>query len=285
MACGPIEDRVLPACYDNSVYNDTTPIAADPDIAGIGVISAFVISAGLAIIISFLHILLQADTTFDKYIKNKTKWLKVCETLILTLSDQQLVTGLAILIAAFVRWNEITVYHWEIVTDLAFVASNTHLCTLAILRHPFRQHEWRWARLWRVTTMVIFAILLFVANIYTGYRYWDDFTAWPMRCVAQDLKRGSQRYFRGSQASLAIVWALFLVSNYFTAILGLFESICDWTRNLVEQKREKARYSYQRLKADPEEGELQYSPRIYIPAFPRLPLTTKKSNSKIRPAP
>ena len=171
MACGQVDNNTLPNCYDTSVYNDSTAIGADPDIAGIGVISAFLVSAGLALVLSFLYVVLDNHPKVDRHVKKKKEWLGLIEQLILTLSDQQLVTGLAVLIAAFVRWNEITVYHWEIVTDLAFLASNTHICTLITLRYTFRKPEWWWPRLWRIIVVVSFAILLLVANTYCGYTY------------------------------------------------------------------------------------------------------------------
>lgn len=262
MVCRQVEDSVLLDCYNTSVYSDTTTIRADPDIAGVGVISAFMVTAGLALVLSFLYILLDSDSKVDQFVKNKKGWLHLLQSLILTLSDQQLVTGLAILIAAFVRWNTITVYHWEIVTDLAFMSSNTHICTLVILRRPFRRDGWWWIRLWRIIAMAVLAILLFVANIYTGYRYWENSTAWPIRCVAQELKRDPHGNFRGSQASLAGVWSGFLVTNYPIAVLGLFENVCGWTRDLLQRKRDKTNRLYQELKANRQKGNRQPSPVV-----------------------
>lgn len=53
--------------------------------------------------------------------------------LILGLADQQLVTGLAILIAALKEWNTISGYHYNIVVYLAWFSSFTHAVALLSL--------------------------------------------------------------------------------------------------------------------------------------------------------
>jgi hypothetical protein len=58
---------------------------------------------------------------------------KAVEEFILTLSDQQLVTGLAILIAGFVKCD-ISVYSFENVSAIAWFSCTTHLATLTILK-------------------------------------------------------------------------------------------------------------------------------------------------------
>jgi hypothetical protein len=55
------------------------------------------------------------------------------EEFIVTLSDQQLVTGLAILIAGFVKCD-ISVYSFENVSAIAWFSCTTHLATLTILK-------------------------------------------------------------------------------------------------------------------------------------------------------
>jgi len=74
---------------------------------------------------------------------------KGIEKLILALSDQQLVAGLAILIAAYIGRCSMTLYHFYIVVSFAWFSSTVHLSTLAVLRvylinHP-RVRDWRFA--------------------------------------------------------------------------------------------------------------------------------------------
>lgn len=59
-------------------------------------------------------------------------------TFILTLSDQQLVTGLAMMIAALVRHCSLSYYEFSVVANLAWLSSTTHLTTLAVLQ-PYLQ--------------------------------------------------------------------------------------------------------------------------------------------------
>jgi len=55
------------------------------------------------------------------------------ENLILAFSDQQLVTGLAILIAAYCK-GDITIYSFQVASALAWFSSTIHLATLVVLR-------------------------------------------------------------------------------------------------------------------------------------------------------
>ena len=215
----------LPECY-NAVTK------ADPDIAGVGVISAFIVAAGLAVVISYIYVLINEIPHIRERVDSK-RWSKVLERFILSLSDQQLVTGLAVLIAGFARWNEISIYHWEIITDLAFTSSNTHIATLVVLRRHFRERKNWWPRMLRVTFMVILAILLFVANVYTGYIQWNNYTAWPMSCVALALHCNRHRGFGGEPLRLMIVWSIYLIYDYPIAILGLFEGPVRWSRKTL----------------------------------------------------
>ena len=224
----------VPACFDLSVFNDSTSIPPDPDIAGIGVIASFVISAGIALALTFVYVLLDHVHLLRMCIDAEF-WQNVLEKVVLSLSDTQLVTGLAILVVAFVRWDEITVYHWEIISDLAFISSNTHIATLVILRKYFRHPRNWWVRLSRITIMVAMAVLLFVANAYSGYVDWDDSTAWPMRCVASELKKDLSGNFRGEPRLFMAVWSVFLLTNYPIAILALFERVSARTRSFIDE--------------------------------------------------
>ena len=53
-------------------------------------------------------------------------WMPVIEKVVLNLSDQQLLTGLSVLIAGFATHCSISAYHFEVVSDLAWFSSNVH---------------------------------------------------------------------------------------------------------------------------------------------------------------
>lgn len=63
---------------------------------------------------------------------------RVIEKIILNLSDQLLLTGSAVLIAGFWTHCSISVYHFVLVSDLAWFASICHLTTVAVLEDYLR---------------------------------------------------------------------------------------------------------------------------------------------------
>jgi len=77
---------------------------------------------------------------------------------ILTLSDQQLVTGLAILVGAVANQRILSVYEFSVALSLAWFSSTTHLATLDALAEYFVEHGV--VRNWRVGGMLSLLILL-----------------------------------------------------------------------------------------------------------------------------
>ena len=73
------------------------------------------------------------------------------------LSDQQLITGLAILIAALSSRCVLSQVEWHIVTTSAYFSATTHSLSLDVLRNHLAHH--RWVRYCRVTFTLVFLIL------------------------------------------------------------------------------------------------------------------------------
>jgi hypothetical protein len=74
---------------------------------------------------------------------------------LLSLSDQQLVIALAMTIAALNQHCDISVYEFNVVTSLVYLALLTHIATLIVLRHYFREKKLsemlepaRWSLIW-----------------------------------------------------------------------------------------------------------------------------------------
>lgn len=61
-------------------------------------------------------------------------WVPVIEKVLLSLSDQQLTTGIAILFSGLIQHCSISVYHFGIVSDLAWSSSYVHLTSLSVLQ-------------------------------------------------------------------------------------------------------------------------------------------------------
>lgn len=95
---------------------------------------------------------------------------RVIEKIILNLSDQLLLIGSAVLIAGFWTHCSISVYHFALVSDLAWFASTCHLTTVAALEKYLRRRPM--FRDWRVFLMACMAILLAASTVMQGHRAW-----------------------------------------------------------------------------------------------------------------
>ena len=84
------------------------------------------------------------------------------ERFLLTLSDQQLVTGLAVLIAGYMKMCSMPLYYFNMIASLAWFSSATHLVTLGALREYLISHGV--VRDLRVTAMVLLLTLLLLAQ-------------------------------------------------------------------------------------------------------------------------
>lgn len=90
---------------------------------------------------------------------------KILETVVLTLSDQQLVTGTAILVATYANYCSISMFEWNIMLSLAWFSAVTHLATLDVLQRYFRKNAV--VRNWRIVGMMGVLGLLIAAEIIT----------------------------------------------------------------------------------------------------------------------
>lgn len=208
-------------------------------------IASFLISACLTIISTCLYLLLrrcgggenvkQAPDDFnplDRFIRRRlgepivrflcrVPWIRdnmerVMEALfglVQSLGDTQLVTGIAMLSAAIFKLNRgsITVYHFNMVTNLAWFSSNVHLLALLALRTQFlrslkkgQRREYSrnggQSRFWaslnrgadvlvRVMFMLLLAGLLLYCAYVSGAEGWNDNYNCPASC-GFDMPRG-----------------------------------------------------------------------------------------------
>ncbi|KAL8636081.1 MAG: hypothetical protein Q9228_006484 [Teloschistes exilis] len=227
----------VPNCTLYNAGEDYPIYHADPDIAGIGVLLAFVTNSAVTISIAWVSFLfgiirgyeenaldvwilgrLQRFATFRPSGQRTAFWQPVVERLILTLSDQQLLVGIAILTAGFLKHCSISVYHFAIVVDLGWFSSNTHMTTLFVLLDFFIDHPPQ--RDWRVALMAIILIAMIVASVLEGNRYWFDYWSAPAQCLWNDLRGNVAGAPAGSMASNIVL----LVLGYGTRILRLYGS-------------------------------------------------------------
>ncbi|KAB8346012.1 hypothetical protein FH972_023064 [Carpinus fangiana] len=249
------------SCYDNPSNLDL--FNADPDIAGIGILVSFLVSAWIAWSLTLAAYIsgtipAQLLNPCDRRLfrvkpRASAPWTLTIEPLVLLLSDQQLITGVAILVAAFARFESINVLHWQFVAATAWMSSMTHLTTLTLLR-KFFQNRPR-LRNWRFLGMAILLALLLVAKVpsmsaeyiavvYNASLPWEpgyglgDGPAVNIRCMWP---------FRGSASSSfhadEIIAILFLVLSYIWKTVLLFQvsetATKVWLRFKIQNRCEK----------------------------------------------
>ena len=144
----------------------------------------------------------------------------VLEVVILNLSDQQILVGLAILLAGIIRVCSISAYHFTIVSDLGWFASNTHLLTLGVLQFHFRLPQHRVQRDWRVLLILLIFVFMVTYQILQANGAWYDSYSSAAKCLFDDLIGN----FYGDPAIGMDVNLFFLLTSYPKAIVSLFET-------------------------------------------------------------
>ncbi|KAK8162420.1 hypothetical protein IWX90DRAFT_504706 [Phyllosticta citrichinensis] len=160
----------------------------DSDIAGLGVIAAFVVAAamttGLAVCAAILDILqghsdavLPAKTVkrlHDRWgvglsVKGRYSLTrKMIDRVMLSLADQQLLTGFAIMISFWLRYHDYNDHHRnhvDLVMYLSCLSSSSHLASVITLKRYFKEHSMT-ARL-RMVLIILYALFLTSSIIIT----------------------------------------------------------------------------------------------------------------------
>lgn len=100
-----------------------------------------------------------------------SRWRNIIEKVVISVSDQQLVTGLAILAPGYyeIMDNNLSVYHWQIVVYLAWLSSAVHIASLTLLRDVFNNNP-------NLRNLRVAGILVLLALL--------EVTMWPTRFTA-----------------------------------------------------------------------------------------------------
>ena len=99
-------------------------------------------------------------------------WQKAIDNAVLGYADQQIIYGFAILIAGFIQWGSISVYHYHVVIYLAWMSSNTHLSAVTLLPWIFDNENRQIRNMLRLIGMSIVAAMLVAALVPTTKRFW-----------------------------------------------------------------------------------------------------------------
>ena len=204
-------------------------VKADPDIAGIGVVLSFVITCCISTaIVIFSYFLLSLDKTNANFIdrsfarllrinfhltpESRHYYSKIIESLVIGFADQQLVTALAVLITGFIKCD-ISVYHFNIVSDLAWLAANVHLNSILVTRGYLLER--RAANILRCVGVLLIGSLLTMVNLVQGNTNWGDSEPWPMACINLSTQ------FDPSASMWTAFWIFILWAEYGPVIISL----------------------------------------------------------------
>lgn len=158
--------------------------------------------------------------------EEKRKWdrarrSKGLERFLLALSDQQLVTGLAVLIAGYTNRCSRTLYHFDIIAALGWFSSTTHLSTLAVLRAYMVDHPR--VRDWRAIAMLGVFSLLAVSQIGT---YSTQSNNLPVQCAFESFAPYGLDFLNIIELAIVII---FLAVSYTDRIRRLYTFDPDWS--------------------------------------------------------
>ena len=170
-----------------------------------------------------------------KRTKRQDRIARVIEKIILNLSDQLLLTGLAVLIAGFWTRCSISVYHFALMSDLAWFASDVDLVTLGILSQYLRDRPV--LRNWRALLMTSVAMFLVVSTILQGHRSWYSSWSYDAQCVFDDFTFAAI----GGEPARWMYTNLILISiSYPPSILQLFGRPSGLSRKWLYTKSREA---------------------------------------------
>ncbi|EJT69828.1 hypothetical protein GGTG_12711 [Gaeumannomyces tritici R3-111a-1] len=149
---------------------DKGKVTPDGDIAGIGVVSVFVGVTSLAFFLSTIVVLFNLakwvgwKSTLTPEKKQERSGCAVvsltslCETIVLSCSDQQIFTGGAYSITLrYFKGCSITAYHYNMVANMMLLTCATHLLSLTVVRD-----YWRYP--WLACVRVLITLFLFLTT-------------------------------------------------------------------------------------------------------------------------
>ncbi|TEY32993.1 hypothetical protein BOTCAL_0701g00020 [Botryotinia calthae] len=146
-------------------------LKANPDIGGIGTIFSFVVSAYLTLICCVGKARIDHLRSPDKTTPTLDIWSFAVGRVILSFSDQQVVVGIAVLLAGLSQLSSgLDSYHWITVLNLAWFSGFTHILTLTAMRVENRStNEIRNIRLCAMGILaVILLCMMYTVGLATG---------------------------------------------------------------------------------------------------------------------
>jgi len=132
------------------------------------VLTNFLATAYLTLICCIAKYVLDRKTATSTRKHRLKRWSLALETTIISFSDQQVITGVSIIIGGLsqLEWG-LAVYHFQAVGNLAWFSTMTHILTLTVLREKTRSNKI--IRILRIVLMGCLAVLLIFVMAPIGY--------------------------------------------------------------------------------------------------------------------
>jgi hypothetical protein len=141
------------------------------------------------------------------------------QAFLLDLSDQQLLTGLALLIAGVIRHTDITLYSLDVIAALLLLSSTVHLGTIPILRPILRSSRLlKWMRIIPMGAKLIGIVALWVMKTTATWEDAPDTSDIFFKCAIEHFSlEGTSR----ADATLFILLAVIFLAAYTNVFISL----------------------------------------------------------------
>jgi hypothetical protein len=150
-------------------------------------------------------------------------WKHAVSRFILSLGDQQLVTGLAILISGIANQKTLTLWEFQMVLSLAWFSATSHLATLDALGTYLKaQRVVRHIRVFGMVLVLLLLVYTFGVNL-AGALYPVDGITFPVQCIFdQPMAPTSTSSISAAQLVNWLVPLLVVVYGYYSRISELY---------------------------------------------------------------
>ncbi|KAF2100408.1 hypothetical protein NA57DRAFT_74019 [Rhizodiscina lignyota] len=162
--------------------NAPSEIPSDAGVAGAGVLLSFIATAFLALILSTWIVLTELRRSSPARITRK---------LLLSFSDQQIITGIGIQSIALAKMESMVPYHFFLVWMLSSISTATHSAALLALFNDFKR-DWvlRWLRQFLMFVNLMLSIVMGILVLENVVKKLDQ--TLPIACVWHDPETGKR---------------------------------------------------------------------------------------------
>ncbi|KAF6809881.1 hypothetical protein CMUS01_13588 [Colletotrichum musicola] len=163
---------------------------------------------------------------------------QLIQTVILSICDIQLLTGLGILLSGFIQLKcYVSAYHWHILAYLAWFSNVTHVACLIVLRKYL--HENRSERLVQIALMALLLLGVVVVLVPTAFFNWmttEESTAALPGSNARCFFRSPQSQSGSSAHESAVLTIVLAVFSFFTRNMKIHRAVSLGAKNLTRVK-------------------------------------------------